>query len=81
MLMYLWVAIGGALGSMGRFWLSGLVANRFGETFPFGTLVINLTGSSSESWQQGKNQRVSADARKNDDRHARKVKVIYYRVA
>ena len=45
MLIYLWVAIGGALGSVGRFWLSGLVANRVGETFPWGTLVINVTGS------------------------------------
>jgi CrcB protein len=45
MLAYLWVAIGGALGSVGRFWLSGLVAARFGETFPFGTLAINVTGS------------------------------------
>jgi fluoride exporter len=45
MLAYLWVAIGGALGSVGRFWLSGLVAARFGEYFPFGTLVINVTGS------------------------------------
>ena len=45
MIMYLWIAIGGALGSVGRFWLSGLVANRFGETFPWGTLAINITGS------------------------------------
>ncbi len=45
MLAYLWVAIGGALGSVGRFWLSGLVAERFGETFPWGTLIINITGS------------------------------------
>src|ERR1017187_10552621 len=45
MIAYLWVAIGGALGSVGRFWLSGFVANRFGETFPWGTLVINVTGS------------------------------------
>jgi CrcB protein len=45
MIAYLWVAIGGALGSVGRYWISGLVAARFGETFPFGTLVINLTGS------------------------------------
>jgi CrcB protein len=45
MLAYLWVAIGGALGSVSRFWLSGLVAARFGETFPFGTLAINVTGS------------------------------------
>ena len=42
---YLWVALGGALGSVGRFWLSGLVANRLGETFPWGTLVVNVTGS------------------------------------
>jgi CrcB protein len=45
MITYLWIAIGGAVGSVGRFWLSGLVANRFGETFPWGTLVINVTGS------------------------------------
>jgi CrcB protein len=45
MLAYLWVAIGGALGSVGRYWLSGLLAARFGETFPWGTLVINVTGS------------------------------------
>ena len=45
MLAYLWVAMGGALGSVGRYWLSGLVAERFGETFPWGTLIINVTGS------------------------------------
>jgi CrcB protein len=42
---YLWVAIGGALGGVSRFWLSGLIASRFGETFPWGTLIINITGS------------------------------------
>jgi len=45
MLAYLWVAIGGALGSVARFGLNGLVSARFGETFPWGTLVINVTGS------------------------------------
>jgi len=45
MLTYIWVAIGGALGSAGRFWLSGVVARHFGETFPWGTLLINVTGS------------------------------------
>ena len=45
MLAYLWVAIGGALGSVSRFWLSGFVAARYGETFPWGTIVINITGS------------------------------------
>jgi CrcB protein len=39
------VFIGGAFGSLWRFWLSGLVAQRFGETFPFGTLAVNVTAS------------------------------------
>jgi len=42
---YLWVALGGALGSVGRFWLNGIISGRFGETFPWGTLIINVTGS------------------------------------
>ena len=45
MLAYLWVAIGGALGSVARFGLNGLISARFGETFPWGTLIINVTGS------------------------------------
>ncbi len=45
MLTYLYVALGGALGTVARFALSGYVANRFGETFPWGTLIINVTGS------------------------------------
>jgi CrcB protein len=45
MLSYLLVSLGGALGSAARFWISGLVAERFGQTFPFGTLVVNVTGS------------------------------------
>ena len=42
---YLWVALGGALGSVSRFWLNGIISAKFGETFPFGTLIINITGS------------------------------------
>src|SRR5579859_269378 len=42
---YLWVALGGALGSVSRYWMNGLVSAWFGETFPWGTLVINVTGS------------------------------------
>jgi len=42
---YIWVAVGGALGTTGRYWLSGLVAQTIGETFPWGTLIINVTGS------------------------------------
>ncbi|MCW5553629.1 MAG: fluoride efflux transporter CrcB [Verrucomicrobiae bacterium] len=45
MLAYFWVAVGGALGSVGRFWLSGIIAGRYGETFPWGTLLVNLSGS------------------------------------
>jgi fluoride exporter len=45
MLLYLWVAIGGALGTTGRFFISGVVARLIGETFPWGTLIINVTGS------------------------------------
>lgn len=42
---YLLVALGGALGSVARFWMNGLISARFGETFPWGTLTINVTGS------------------------------------
>jgi fluoride exporter len=45
MLTYLWVALGGALGTTARYWLSTVVARAFGETFPWGTLIINVTGS------------------------------------
>ena len=45
MLSYLWIAIGGAIGSVARFWFSGVIAQRFGETFPLGTLLVNITGS------------------------------------
>jgi len=43
--LYLFVALGGALGSIGRYAVSGLVATGFGETFPWGTLVVNVVGS------------------------------------
>jgi fluoride exporter len=39
------VAIGGGLGSMARFWVSGTIARRYGETFPWGTLAVNVTGA------------------------------------
>jgi len=45
MLNYLLVGIGGAAGSILRFWFSGVIANRFGETFPWGTLLVNISGS------------------------------------
>ncbi len=44
MLNALWIFLGGGLGSLGRWWLSGVVADRFGQTFPWGTLVVNVSG-------------------------------------
>jgi CrcB protein len=44
-LAYLWIAIGSALGGMGRYACSRAVALRYGETFPWGTLMVNVTGS------------------------------------
>jgi CrcB protein len=41
------VFIGGAIGSLWRFWWSGLIARRFGETFPFGTLLVNIVASTA----------------------------------
>lgn len=41
---YLLVAGGGAIGSVLRFWLSGVVGRRWGETFPYGTLLVNISG-------------------------------------
>ena len=42
---YLWITLGSALGGSGRYWLSGVIARSFGETFPWGTLIVNVTGA------------------------------------
>lgn len=39
------VAIGGALGGIGRVWLSERVAQMRGERFPLGTLAVNVSGA------------------------------------
>lgn len=44
-MFYLWVAIGGALGSMSRAWLAIAVARITGPHFPWGTILINILGS------------------------------------
>ena len=38
------VAAAGLLGTLARYWLSGWIARRYGETFPLGTLAVNLVG-------------------------------------
>jgi CrcB protein len=45
MQLYLLIAAGGALGSVLRFYLSGVVASHWGDAFPWGTLLINISGS------------------------------------
>jgi|SRR5690606_9000236 CrcB protein len=45
MLSYLGIAVGSALGGVGRHWCSVLIARHFGETFPWGTLLVNVLGS------------------------------------
>jgi len=44
-ILYCWIAVGSALGGVARYWCSGVAARLFGETFPWGTLLVNLTGS------------------------------------
>jgi len=39
------VGLGGALGSILRFWVGGFVGNRISGRFPYGTFLINCTGS------------------------------------
>jgi fluoride exporter len=41
----LWMALAGGLGAVARFVVDGLVRDRFGSSFPLGTVVINITGS------------------------------------
>jgi len=45
MLSYVFVMLGGALGTGARFWISGFIAERAGEFFPLGTLAVNISGS------------------------------------
>ena len=40
-----WVALGSVFGGIARFWLSGFIARRIGETFPWGTMVVNVSGA------------------------------------
>ena len=42
---FLIISLGAILGANARYWLGGWAAERFGTTFPYGTLIINVTGS------------------------------------
>jgi CrcB protein len=42
---YLAVGVGSAVGGMGRFWVAGFIGQRYGDAFPWGTILVNVTGS------------------------------------
>ena len=42
---YLWIALGAIIGASARYVLSGFVARNLSAVFPYGTLLINVTGS------------------------------------
>jgi len=43
--LYIWIAVGSAMGGIARYWCSGVAARYFGATFPWGTLIVNVVGS------------------------------------
>jgi CrcB protein len=53
MLSFAYVAAGGAMGSVARFWLAGAVARLTGTGFPWGTILINIVGSFAIGWFAG----------------------------
>jgi CrcB protein len=42
---YFWIALGSALGGMARYGCSSLIAGSVGESFPWGTIAVNVVGS------------------------------------
>jgi CrcB protein len=42
---YLWIALGAVVGASARYFLSSFIAKVFASSFPYGTLIINISGS------------------------------------
>src|SRR5260370_36573557 len=42
---YFWIALGAVVGASARYFLNTLIARNFSSAFPYGTLLINITGS------------------------------------
>lgn len=40
---YFYIAVGGSLGAIARYWVGSVVASRLGTKFPYGTFVINIS--------------------------------------
>lgn len=45
-MVYVWIGLGSALGGVARYWCYGAMARLAGETFPWGTLLVNVLGCS-----------------------------------
>ena len=43
-MIYLWIALGSALGGMARYWCQNWAARSMGIAFPWGTLIVNIAG-------------------------------------
>jgi CrcB protein len=41
---FLWICLGGAAGTGARYLIAVWAAQRLGSAFPYGTLIVNLTG-------------------------------------
>jgi CrcB protein len=44
-MIYFWIGLGSALGGAARYWCYGFAGRYWGETFPWGTLLVNVVGS------------------------------------
>jgi CrcB protein len=44
-ILYSWIALGSAIGGAARYWCTGFAARILGDTFPWGTLCVNVAGS------------------------------------
>ncbi|HEX8494053.1 MAG TPA: fluoride efflux transporter CrcB [Pyrinomonadaceae bacterium] len=44
MMKIMLIGLAGLIGTLSRYWLASVVARRYGETFPTGTLVVNVIG-------------------------------------
>ena len=44
-MIYLWIALGSAIGGAGRYWCNNVVSSAFGDAFPWGTIAVNVAGS------------------------------------
>jgi len=42
---FLIISVGAILGANARYWLGGWAAEKFGSSFPYGTMIINVSGS------------------------------------